>query len=58
MKNNKNKTNKTYTTVTKGVYKTKTGKYVVRPTINGKRLHISFTNLNKAKAYRKSVINS
>jgi hypothetical protein len=44
-----------HTKVATGVYKTPTGKYVVRPTINGVRKTVSFTNKAKAIKYYKSL---
>lgn len=54
----KTKTNKrplSHKRVVKGVYVTPSGKYIVRPTVNGKRLHISFTNKSKAIKFYKSL---
>ncbi len=51
------KTNKvsTHVTVSKGIYKQVSGKYAVRPTINGKRMHVTFTSIKAAKAYLNSI---
>lgn len=53
-----NKTNKTisrHLSVAKGVYKQPSGTYAVRPTINGKRMHITFKTIKAAKAYLKTI---
>jgi hypothetical protein len=58
--NNKNKSKvvNSHVKVTKGVYVTPSGTYVVRPTVNGKRLHVSFSNKKNAISYYKSTVNS
>jgi hypothetical protein len=45
----------THTKVSKGIYKQVSGKYAVRPTVNGKRLHVTFTSIKAAKAYLKGI---
>ena len=51
----KNTTINTHTKVSKGIYKQVSGKYAVRPTVNGKRLHVTFTSIKAAKAYLKGI---
>lgn len=48
----KNKEN--WTSVTKGVYNYY-GKYAVRPTVNGLRQIVTFTNLKEAKKFYNST---
>lgn len=50
-----NKSKNTHTKVSKGIYKQVSGKYAVRPTIDGKRLHVTFTSIKAAKAYLKGI---
>jgi hypothetical protein len=58
-KNNKtNKKSPSYVRIATGIYKTTTGKYAVRPTIDGVRKYVTFTSLKAANTYRKSTINS
>ena len=52
---NTNKTISTHTKVSKGIYKQVSGKYAVRPTVNGKRIHVTFTSIKAAKAYLKGI---
>jgi len=55
---NKSKSLNSHVKVAKGVYRTLSGNYAVRPTVNGVRLHVTFTNMKQAKAYYKTVVNS
>lgn len=54
-KNNKKKKVSTHKSVATGVYITPAGTYVVRPTIDGKRKHITFTSKTKAIKFYKSL---
>ena len=51
-----NTTNKKNTLISKGVYLTPKGTYVVRPTVDGKRLYVKFTNKAKAIKFQKNSL--